>query len=401
MKINIYLKSILLTFLTGIVYYSLSAQSNIVDSIVHQDYQRKYTMHLPTGYNTSDTMPLVFFLHGGSGNMQSAQGFTFFNWVSNANKFLLCYPQAYHEIDSASYIWADGRNTGAGQAGIDDVGFLNKLLDTLISDYNIDTSRIYCCGFSNGGFMTQRMAFESNSRYAAMATLGATMDSIMYNTASPAKPIPMMYVFGTLDPFVPYNGGMVVGNANIPVIGIEEAVQFWVGNNVCQNAPDTTHFPNTDTTDNSTVTMYHYGDCSCDADVRFYKVIGGGHTWPGVEIPNYEIIAGETNEDIFASAELWEFFNQHTLCNIYTKIETTSCQDFTYYPNPVNNELSIRSDKKIISVFISNDYGQVIINESVNAHSVKINFGNFSAGIYILRLLFSDDSLKSSKIIKM
>jgi len=49
-----------------------------------------------------------------------------------------------------------------------------------------------------------------------------------------------------------------------------------------------------------------------DAEVVFYTIAGGGHTWPGGR-PLPEWIAGYTNMDINASETMWEFFQQYTL----------------------------------------------------------------------------------------
>lgn len=123
-----------------------------------------------------------------------------------------------------------------------------------------------------------------------------------------------MYVFGTADPLVPYDGGFVSGNTELePVKGAEAAVAYWKENNNCTTSLAKVNVTNTSTTDNSTVEIYSYTDCDCNADVKFYKVIGAGHTWPGVLLP-YEHSFGETNLDIQASVELWNFFEQFTLC---------------------------------------------------------------------------------------
>lgn len=187
----------------------LWAQTNVTDSIVHQNYQRKFMVHLPPNFSTASPRALVLNLHGGSGNMITAQGFSMLNPVADQNNFIVAWPQGYG-IAPPGFSWADGRNTSADQAGIDDVGFIDTLIDTLITRYNVDTSRIYICGFSNGGFMVQRIACQLPDRFAAMASLGASMDVIRYQNCNPSKPIPMAFFNGTADPAMPYNGG---GNA--------------------------------------------------------------------------------------------------------------------------------------------------------------------------------------------
>jgi polyhydroxybutyrate depolymerase len=208
---------------------------------------------------------------------------------------------------------ADGRGLAPDVLGIDDVGFIDKLVTTLKAEYKVNSKRVYLCGFSNGSFLTQKIAFEKNDQYAAIGTLGGTMNQSLYNSGNPSRAIPMIYFFGSTDPLVPYNGGIVVGSNTLPITGIEQAVNFWVTKNQCQITLPVVNVPNINTTDNSTVTVYEYTNGSCNSKVKFYKVNGGGHTFPGVKLPNITTL-GETNLDILASEELWNFFNQFELC---------------------------------------------------------------------------------------
>ena len=45
--------------------------------------------------------------------------------------------------------------------------------------------------------------------------------------------------------------------------------------------------------------------------VEFYKVTGGGHTWPGMPIG--EALLGKSTQDVKASEVIWEFFSKHAL----------------------------------------------------------------------------------------
>jgi len=55
-----------------------------------------------------------------------------------------------------------------------------------------------------------------------------------------------------------------------------------------------------------------YTGCEDDAEVVFYTIEDGGHTWPGGN-PLPKSIAGDTSMDISASETMWEFFEQYTL----------------------------------------------------------------------------------------
>jgi len=52
-------------------------------------------VHFPPNFNTTTQRPLVLNLHGGSGNMVNAQGFSMLNPVSDQNNFIVAWPQGY------------------------------------------------------------------------------------------------------------------------------------------------------------------------------------------------------------------------------------------------------------------------------------------------------------------
>jgi polyhydroxybutyrate depolymerase len=276
-----------------------------------QGNQRIYVLHIPDSFDGTQAAPLVVFLHGGNGNAQSAQNFTNFNETSEENGFLMLYPQAWFESQPNSFVWADGRGLAPDNLGIDDVGFVNSLVNQLKTEYNINENKIYLCGFSNGSFLTQEIAFQDNSQFAAIGTIGGTMNQDLYNNGNPNRAIPMIYIFGTDDPLVPYEGGYVSGNTNFdPVVGAETAVDFWVNNNNCQTTLPIVEVANTIDNDNSTVSIFEYTDGNQNSKVKFYQINGGGHTWPGVPLPNQNL--GNVNMDIEASTEIWDFLNQFT-----------------------------------------------------------------------------------------
>jgi polyhydroxybutyrate depolymerase len=336
-------------------------------------------------------------LHGGSGNYQSVQGFTQMNFVSNQNDFLAVYPQGIGNAPPG-YSWADGRNTSADQAGIDDVGFMSKLINTLYNDYNIDTNRVYICGFSNGGFMTQRLACETPELFAAIGGLGCSIDTNLIQTCNPNLAVPMAYFSGTADPEVPYTGG-AMNNPNVtPIVAVDTAVQFWVDNNNCQTMEPVVKIPDNVPEDSSTVELYKYTDCDCDADINFFKIIDGGHTWPGVPVPQFPQL-GNTNEDIHASFLLWSFFNQFSLCNTATGvIEPTQDKSVFLYPNPTNGALHFQSEEKITNIILLDMTGQKRALKKINDRGIDMT--SLSSGMYLLKIEFLNGETQTTKVLK-
>ena len=54
--------------------------------------------------------------------------------------------------------------------------------------------------------------------------------------------------------------------------------------------------------------------CPRGADVDFYRIEGGGHTWPGSEFSKQiEAAVGPTTFSISADEVMWKFFRAHPL----------------------------------------------------------------------------------------
>jgi len=73
--------------------------------------------------------------------------------------------------------------------------------------------------------------------------------------------------------------------------------------------------------------------------VELYKVLGGGHTWPGAAFNT-----GVTNQDIKASIEIWRFFSQYRLSDLATGVEDQEAIAFSMGPNPTTDAFHLRFD---------------------------------------------------------
>ena len=135
-------------------------------------------------------------------------------------------------------------------------------------------ARIYCTGFSNGAAMTYRLAAELTHRLAAIAPIAGNLLEIAF-TWNPIHPIPVLEMHGTADATVPYYDGPD------ELWSVEESLNFWIQNNNCSLPADTILLPDINTGDNSTVEKISWTNCSDNSSVIHYKIINGGHTWPG------------------------------------------------------------------------------------------------------------------------
>ena len=231
---------------------------------------RNYMVYLPDDYTGSTNFPLVIHLHSGGWTAQQDMDYIKLNQVAEAYGFIVVYPSAINKR------WnSDGRP--APEA--DDVGFIDALIDIMNSRYSIDLERIYACGYSRGGFMAYTLACQLGHRIAAIASVAGVLSTSVADSCSPLKTMPVLHIHGTADTWVPINGASGFYSA-------DQTLSYWTSFNDCLQV-ETIILPDLDPTDGCTVEKTAYTDCSDNSNVVYYKVIDGGHTWPGAGPPGY------------------------------------------------------------------------------------------------------------------
>ena len=261
------------------------------DSFDFDGRLRNYMVYLPTNYTGSTNFPLVICLHPYGWGAERMMNYTNMNQVADASDFIVVYPSGIPNWNSGI-----GDLPGYTTPNVDDVGFINALIDIMSNRYGIDLERIYACGYSNGGCMSYKLACQLSNRIAAIASVGSAFSPSTEESCSPLRTMPVLNISGTADPYV-------------QIYHVDETLSYWISFNDCVQI-DTTTLPDLDPTDGCTVEKTTYTDCLDNSNVVYYKVINGGHTWPGAD----PILAfGNTNQDIDASVEIWNFFKNHTL----------------------------------------------------------------------------------------
>lgn len=86
-------------------------------------------------------------------------------------------------------------------------------------------------------------------------------------------------------------------------MGAEEWVATWAGLAGCAPSEEMLA-PQGD------VQGWRYTDCGQDAQVVFYRIVDGGHQWPGGGTIHG---AGKNTMEIDATEEMWQFFQNYSL----------------------------------------------------------------------------------------
>ncbi len=358
------------------------AQTN--GSFVFEGTNRNYIVYVPSYHNAENPAPLVLVLHGFTQTAQAIMNYSNFNDYAEEHGFIAVYP------NGIGTSW----NVGiGGGSSANDVGFLSALIDTLDAHYGVDLERVYSTGFSNGGFMSYRLACELNDRIAAIASVAGTMTASTYNACEPGRSFPVMHIHGTADFIVAYNGSQ--GNTSV-----NEVINFWTSNNNCPEEPEIIQLPDL-VQEGSTVEQHTYAPCDDDTEVILLRVINGGHTWPGAT-GNSGI--GNTNRDISASEEIWKFVSRFSN-PIVTGISTVNELFPTVYPNPVTDGLlyintAIENQKAAISIFSSD--GRLLDSKNIPAQTSPFNIrlDAFPSGLLFI-LVRQDDNVFSAKIMNL
>lgn len=229
------------------------------------------------------------------------------NELADTNKFIVVYPQG---VDNH---WNDCRGDDPVASEADDLGFFDALITWFSAHYSIDLKRVYAAGHSNGGMMCLRLALELSDKIAAVCTSTGAMAADS-RCSNPVNPIPIMYLAGTEDPLIPFDGGSIALNRGT-VLSAADTVNFWVNFLNTDTTPNVTNLPNTMLADDSTVSLYTYGNGVQGAEVLFYRIDGGGHGWPSPTQFGFikQQIFGKKNQDLVACDEAWAFFQRHAL----------------------------------------------------------------------------------------
>jgi polyhydroxybutyrate depolymerase len=266
-------------------------------SFVSSGEKRDYLLYVPSSYDRRRSTPLVISMHG-AGLWGAAQKETSrWNDLADEQGFIVVYPSGVG--GKGVRIWR--AEPGAGL--MKDVRFISELIDTLKASYNIDSTRIYANGLSNGGGMSFVLSCTLSDRIAAVGMVAAAQ-TMPWRWCKDHRAVPMIAFHGTTDPEVPYNGGSSWVSQR-PFPSTPKWAANWARRNRCGANP-------VESVVTADVTRRTYTNCADNAAVALYTIRGGGHTWPGgTPLPKWFV--GRTTRSIDATGLMWAFFGEHPL----------------------------------------------------------------------------------------
>jgi polyhydroxybutyrate depolymerase len=346
------------------------AQTTVHGSFIHGGINRTYSFYVPASYVPGNAVPLVIGLHGTSSSGEQFAQHRDFRPIADTANFIMVHPDG-STLFGVKF-WNYGNVLGST---VDDVGFLEALIDTISAQYTVNPDRIYCTGMSNGSFMCYALACQSN-RFAAIAGVTGSMSVNMYNNCNPLRPIPTMHIHGTEDGINPYPG-------NSTMKAIEAVTLFWVNQNNCDTTPIISSVPDNEPNDEATAEHYLYANGIHGHTIELFKVIGGEHTWPGSPMPGASDIVCM---DFDARAEIWRFFSQYEKSNVTSIENQDPVELLSIYPNPAQEYVYIQSGNHTITNIVIVDMQGRVVERHTEENIQFIALNHLKAGSYRIEI---------------
>ncbi len=281
-------------------FYTLNRTNG---TIVSSGQKREYLLYVSRSYDRTKPTPLVISMHAAAlwpaTQMETSQ----WNKVADEHGLIVVYPSGTTLRGGGTGVLPKVWLLRPEANLVANVRFISELIDTLEAAYNIDPTRIYANGYSNGGAMAFALSCRLSHRIAAVGTVSAAQDQRPWSWCADSRPVPLINFHGTAD-LVPYNGGKVWASPR-PFPSVSTWTANWARRNRCAPNPIESAVA-------ADVTRLEYTNCANDAAVVLYTIRGGGHTWPGGK-PMPEWMLGRTSRSIDASSLMWAFFREHQL----------------------------------------------------------------------------------------
>lgn len=270
-----------------------------VQTLTYDNIVREYYVSYPE--NSDSSVPLIINMHGFGSYAIQQKNYSQMDSYAHSKGVAVVYPEAINNS------WNVG--TGRGLNRQDDVGFINVLIDSIATDYNIDLDRIYACGMSNGGYMSYELICNLSDKITAF---GSVTGNFMLNddqSCSVSREIPLIHIHGTDDRLVDYT------DSRDYAMNTMDSVNYWAKHNQLSEL-EIQAIDDVVPSDKTYVEKFTFYRNNSDTKVVHFKVYNGGHQWFGSPVGDWfwiKLGLGNNNHEINASKELVDFFLQYKL----------------------------------------------------------------------------------------
>lgn len=344
---------------------------------VKNQKRKAFIVNSPT--SSPALKPAIIILHGGGGSADSAIKQTRFDEIADQQGFIAAFAQGT-EFRRGMYAWNTGFLLRDQVKGVNDIAYLDKLINTLVLQHGADPEKIYMVGCSNGAMMTFMYATKRAHKLAAIVPIVGAMFSF---DDKPSNPLPVMVIGGAKDMTVPITGGyskkrFVKKNQSAPYKSMRETVQFWANNNSSATAQ---------TSRRGSLIIKRYPETKNGAATISIIDLEGGHGWPSNNSSSSN--ASGPIQSFDAANVTWNFVKKHSR----KTTQSNHVKPSTKFQNQETNS----SDTKVNK----NQQTQNKIDDVVVINEQTIKNRNNRTAAHNVEILSKDSSVNESKLNKI
>lgn len=243
-------------FVIYVITLLFTGCSKVIDVTEHKDDRytvefdgniRTFYIKIPEDYSNKKSYSLMFYLHGAGQTAfeVSDDGFT---EIAHKSDVIMVYPGAV----LGSWKLYDKS----------DIDFIDKLIDYMLKNYRIKKDRVFIAGFSLGGFMAMKLAFEIPQKISGISVLSGSI--FPEHLPKNQRPIAVQHIHALDDRGIPYNG------TKDQVLSIPESIEYW--KDINRTKPTPTILQNSD---DFSIKRWDSDTTNCSVELITYTY--GGH----------------------------------------------------------------------------------------------------------------------------
>lgn len=261
-------------------------------AITSNNIQRSFLVYVPRQYHSDVATSLLFVFHGFSNSPECTYTNFGLEELSENNNIVTISPQGRNSA------WNAGDCCFVSFAN--DVLFFRDMVAHLSDRLNVQQDSVYTSGYSNGGYMSYRLACEASDLVAGIFPVaGALSAQSTFSCTEQAKPVPVIHFHGTSDGTISYSNA-VNAFQRYPALAV----------NGCSGSPVETFL-------RGTARCEAFTNCNAGAYMELCTLTGMGHAWPGAQ--NYCSGSGcgcagpDRNIDVLPYAWEWVVASKATM----------------------------------------------------------------------------------------
>ncbi|GHU92297.1 hydrolase [Bacteroidia bacterium] len=412
------MKTVFTSTLLFVCLFFLQAQNPQKITIESGGYDREYLLYLPSSYSSGKTSGLIVCLHGFNRTMED-----FFNTypiapVADLLNLVVLAPQALPEQDPGvineskkldtwgikiplDAAWGCGLRVKATllgatlldeelNKGVDDVGFINRIISETTGKYAINPANCFIFGTSMGGFMSYQYSMYHGTGLAGLISVCGSMGTAIRNTGNTIN-VPVCDFHSITDEVVPYGGtlnyDLGLFNASVSICRPkDEVIRFWVNKNFTNPNPKEENINYYPSTNNITVKKYTYSPLASRSEVIHYQINGATHDY---------YLNKDKGDCMDYNEEVIRFIRSH-LRSPGTGFEPVITESVVIAPNPVTNRCTVYKTKQTVNgIKIYDMTGKLKGVYLSGEGKTEIDLSGYPYGVYLLNY-----NGKTFKIIK-